>query len=155
MPNMPSSHYARCRLGTAEQREAWVASLRAERVEALRDLSRELTVAMEPKLQGLWQAKGRQLSSRFDAQAMSELQVAVDEILGLIDSFLEENEERMTRLGLPPEASRALIREALAEWVSSPTAEPSREVSDSVLDRFPSEIRDFLRPTSTSTSTPN
>jgi hypothetical protein len=132
MPNMPSSHYARCRLGTAEQREAWVASLRAERVEALRDLSRELTVAMEPKLQGLWQAKGRQLSSLF-----------------------EENKERMTRLGLPPEASRALIREALAEWVSSPTAEPSREVSDSVLDRFPSEIRDFLRPTSTSTSMPN
>jgi hypothetical protein len=149
MPGMASSHYARCRLGTAEQRQAWVAGLLADRVAALRDLSREISVVVGPQLRDLWRAKGRQLSSAFDPQAAAELQKAVDEISNLIEIFLDENQDRMTGLGLPPEATRALIREALAEWVRSPTAEASAlELSDESLDRFPPEIRDFLRPPS-------
>jgi hypothetical protein len=153
MPGMASSHYARCRLGTAQQRQAWVAGLLADRVAALRDISREISLVVKPQLKDLWGAKGRQLSSVFDPRATGELQRAVDEIFSLIETFLDENQDRMTRLGLPPEATRALIREALAEWVRSPTPEASAfDLSDEALVRFPPEIRDFLRPPSRSSS---
>ena len=142
-------HYARCRLGTEADRAAWVTTMRADRIEALRRTGEELAAIGAGLGAELVAAKGRQLQQRwgspeFDA-ATAELQAAAQAWLTAADAFLEEKAGALAVMGITPTATSDLLHELLEGYVDQRTAE-TPTVTEAMLERFPREQWVLFRP---------
>ena len=141
--------YARCAVGTAEERRRW-ADPERERLVAEAEA---FTAIVEERLGGLteqlWAAKARQLSA-FEsgaggAQATAELEEMAQRFLVEMEALLRAETERLERLNLPLETCVELFREILARWVPQRSAETPR-VPDELVERFPEQAWWLLRP---------
>lgn len=151
MPGAAWRHFARCRIGDAQARLAWVGRVRQDRLAVAREMQRELAPLMAEHVTGLWGLKGRQLAapsgSEEHATATAELMRRGNQFLTVFERFLEEHAAGMRTLDLPIEATVDLFREIVYRWVDQPNAEIP-QVSEAALSRFPAEARVLLMPES-------
>lgn len=144
--------YARCMLGTAEQREAMGAGVDPERLRAIRVLRAELSVSLGPAIARIAAARGRLLEARRarrpddEAEAVEEIQDAGRSMAQEITAFFERRAARFEEAGIPLAAARDLVDE-LVPVLTSPEERSDFSISEQVVARFPPEARIFLRPT--------
>ena len=106
----------------------------------------------------LWRLKGDQLrvqdlgptaASAEAADMDRELQSLCGRFLRQIERFLEEHDESLRELGLPSDAVLHAASIALETFIRQGTAADAPvELPDEVLERFPSDVRELLRPVS-------
>ncbi|HZS14531.1 MAG TPA: hypothetical protein VFC09_08050 [Candidatus Dormibacteraeota bacterium] len=151
VPGAPWRHFARCRIGDEQARMAWVREVREDRLAVARSMQRELTPLMADFVTELWAIKGRQLAAPAGteeyAAATSELLRGGNAFLTMMERFMEERSEDMSRLGMPIDATVDLFREIVYRWVDQPNAEIP-VISEASLARFPEEARALLMPES-------
>ncbi len=143
-------YYARCAVGTAEDRRRWADPER----EALVAEAEALTAAIEERMGGLtaelWAAKARQLAAMEHggsgaAAATAELEDASRRYLADIETVLVAEQARLDRLNLPLDTCMELFREVLARWVRQRSAEQPA-IPDELVERFPEQAWWLLRP---------
>jgi hypothetical protein len=143
--------YAACSLGNAQARQEWVAEVGLPRLQQIRDVQRQLGLAIAPYSARLWDLKGRQLRAMRDGQDMeastAELRQLADQMNAELDAFLGERRKAFDEIDMPIDAARQLIRIAIDRFIDTQfAAEISFEVPDDVLQRFPQAVRTFFRP---------
>ena len=145
-------YYARCAVGSAEDRARW----RDPERERLLAEAEALTAIMEARLgdatQRLWEAKARQLQAfnnpgpRGAAEtATAELEQVVRRYLVDVESLFEEERGRLDRLNLPLDTCMALLRELVQRWITQRSAE-TLTIPDELVERFPEQAWWLLRP---------
>jgi hypothetical protein len=145
-------YYARCAVGTAEDRARWGDPER----ERLLAEAEALTAIMEARLgdatQELWAAKARQLQalnspspSGHAEVATAELERAVRRYLVGIEAVFEDEIARLERLNLPLDTCMELLRELLQRWIPQRSAE-TLPIPDELVERFPEQAWWLLRP---------
>jgi len=151
--SLPQRHrwYAACGLGDAEQRRRWAREVGVSRLQRIRAVQRQLSVAIAPYNARLWELKGQQLRAIHDgrdaSQATAELRRLAGQMTADLDAFLEEKSATFTDIDMPIEAARVLIQVAIDRFIDTQFAtEVSFEVPDDVLQRFPEPVRTFFRP---------
>jgi hypothetical protein len=151
IPTAPWRHFARCRIGDARSRLAWVGRVREDRVAVARALQREMAPLMAGRVAELWALKGRQLATAAGteehASATAELLRQGNVFLSTMDAFLEDHSAEMQHLGVPIEATVDLFREIVYRWVDQPNAEIPT-IGPEALENFPEEARVLLLPES-------
>jgi hypothetical protein len=159
--SLPERHrwYAACALGDAQARRLWAERLGAARLERIRLLQAQLSQAMMPYTARLWSLKGQQLRAYRDQkdarQITSELRVLAASASQDVDLFLLQKREAFSRVEMPVEAARQLIKSAFDRFIDSRYAsEISFEVPDNVLEQFPPAVRSFFRPSPEPAATP-
>lgn len=147
----PWRHFARCRIGDAQARRAWVRNVREDRLAVARGMQRAMAPLMAERVTELWALKGRQLAaptgSEDHAAATAELLRRGNDFLTAIEGFFEDNAGDMRRLDLPIDATVDLFREIVYRWVDQPNAEIP-QINEAALSRFPEEARALLMPES-------
>ncbi|TMD68104.1 MAG: hypothetical protein E6I84_02455 [Chloroflexi bacterium] len=151
--SLPQRHrwYAACGLGDAEQRRRWAREVGVSRLQRIRAVQRQLSVAIAPYNARLWELKGQQLRAIHDgrdaSQATAELRRLAGQMTADLDAFLKEKSATFTDIDMPIEAARVLIQVAIDRFIDTQFAtEVSFEVPDDVLQRFPEPVRTFFRP---------
>jgi len=151
--SLPQRHrwYAACGLGDAEQRRRWAREVGVSRLQRIRAVQRQLSVAIAPYNARLWELKGQQLRAIRDgrdaSQATAELRRLAGQMTADLDAFLKEKSTTFTDIDMPIEAARVLIQVAIDRFIDTQFAtEVSFEVPDDVLQRFPEPVRTFFRP---------
>ena len=151
--SLPQRHrwYAACGLGDAEQRRRWAREVGVSRLQRIRAVQRQLSVAIAPYNARLWELKGQQLRAIHDgrdaSQATAELRRLAGQMTADLDAFLKEQSTTFTDIDMPIEAARVLIQVAIDRFIDTQFAtEVSFEVPDDVLQRFPEPVRTFFRP---------
>ena len=151
MPRAQWRHFARCRVGTAEDRLAWVAQVREDRLTVVRAIQAEMAPMMAKQVTDLWTAKGRQLAAAAGTEehedASAELGRLIQRFLTSTEAFFEDHDREMAVLSLPISATMDLFRELLDSWAEQPNAEVPT-VSEAALARFPEEARILFTPES-------
>ena len=144
-----SRYYARCRIGDAVARDAWVASQSLDRLAAIRALSDELNPVLAGMVTPLWAEKARQLRSEVDTAEWRDATARLRELGGQfmvnMEAAFEEHAERLLALGFPIEPCLHLFDDLIARWIEQPTAETPL-IPDSALDAFPPDTRVFFKP---------
>jgi hypothetical protein len=149
--------YGRCALGDAEARLAFVGRLDRARLAKLRALQLQLASFSRPYVKELWRLKGDQLRTQNLAPGAGgeagDLDRALHSVRGRflreIERFLEEHDEGLRELGLPPDAVLQAASITLETFMrQQTTAQAPVELPDEVLERFPSDVRELLRPVS-------
>jgi hypothetical protein len=147
----PWRHFGRCRIGTAENRLAWVHSMREDRLAITRAMQREMAPLLAEQVTELWTLKGRQLAAAAGtedhAAATAALMRQGTSFLTRIEAFLEDRASDMHKLDLPLDATMDLFREIVYRWVDQPNAEIPT-IAPEALERFPEEARILLLPES-------
>jgi hypothetical protein len=145
--------YAQCRLGSADDRMAWLAGMDADRLAVIKQMRQALSLAVRGAADRLWELKGEQLTAQAGADLEQERQATLrlDEQVAIleqqIERFLEEQSAALDRLGIARADLRALTRALLDDMVVRRGSAPGPiAVSDAVLDRFPPEVRAIFRP---------
>ncbi|TMC48179.1 MAG: hypothetical protein E6J14_12840 [Chloroflexi bacterium] len=141
--------YPRCRLGDEAGRRRWVADVDAVRLGSIRRLQAEMNAATAARLEELWAAKARQLQARSAGDDLGDSTAELRR-LGQVyareaNAFLERRARLLEQLHLPLDACRELLEAMLDAWIEQPDAEPP-EIPSPVLERFPEDVRVFLRP---------
>jgi len=151
--SLPQRHrwYAACGLGDAEQRRRWAREVGVSRLQRIRAVQRQLSVAIAPYNARLWELKGQQLRAIRDgrdaSQATAELRRLAGQMTADLDAFLKEKSATFTDIDMPIEAARVLVQVAIDRFIDTQFAtEVSFEVPDDVLQRFPEPVRTFFRP---------
>ncbi|MGH7904820.1 MAG: hypothetical protein ACREPA_11955, partial [Candidatus Dormibacteraceae bacterium] len=144
--------YGRCALGDAEARARWVAEVKTSRIKAVRRLSRELATALGPLGRRFWEAKGSQLKALSEGDDPTAPTRALDsaaaELQAAVEAFLEEHTQALNEIGMPLAATSQLVRSAVDTMLAQRSTESSFQITDDMLERFPPELRAFLRPRS-------
>jgi hypothetical protein len=150
--------YGRCALGDTEARLAYVGRVDRDRLTKLRALQLQLASFSRPYVKELWRLKGDQLrvqnlgptaASPEDADLDRALRSLRGRFLREIERFLEEHHESLRELGLPPDAVLHAASITLETFIRQQTsAQAPDELPDEVLERFPSDVRELLRPVS-------
>jgi hypothetical protein len=151
MPRAHWRHFARCRVGSQENRMAWVAQVREDRMAVVRAIQTEMAPMMAAQVTELWAAKGRQLAAAGDPEnrdeASVELRRLTERFLTNIEAFFEDHDREMAVLSLPIDATVDLFRDLLEAWAEQPNAEVPT-ISEAALARFPEEARILFTPQS-------
>ncbi|HXA29794.1 MAG TPA: hypothetical protein VN193_13730 [Candidatus Angelobacter sp.] len=145
-------YYARCAVGTAEDRHHWRDPERERLVAEAEALSEVMEVRMGVQTETLWLLKARQLQA-FDSAsggggaeaATGELERACRRFLVDFEALMEEEMERLDRLNLPLATVVELIREILLRWIPQRSAEQPG-IPDELVERFPEQAWWLLRP---------
>jgi len=144
-----SRYYAKCRIGDAVARGAWVASQRVDRLAAIRALSDEMSPVFADMITPLWAEKARQLRSEAGTAEWRDATARLRELGGQfmvrLEAAFEEQAERLLALGFPIEPCLRLFDDLIARWIEQPTTEPP-VIPDSALDPFPPDTRVFFKP---------
>ena len=143
-----SRHYARCRVGDAEDRVQWAAQFRGDRVARWRDLARGMGTALEPAIAGVYQAKAAQVAATdpaIRADASGRLQGEVDRFLSQHRRLMESQSAELLAIGFPVEPVLSLTREAMGDLVRRRTVLGSWQPPDAMLEPFEPELRQFLK----------
>lgn len=153
--DFPGTFYGRCALGDAEARSNLLSRLDRERLAQLQTLRLELANLARAFVEELWQLKGEQLrvenlGQPGDSHASEQaLQSLSNRFLRQTEAFLEEHDDSLRELGLPVDAVLQATAIALDAFVQQRTAEETQfELPDEVLERFPSDVRELVRPVS-------
>ncbi|MGH7775590.1 MAG: hypothetical protein ACREPI_00220 [Candidatus Dormibacterales bacterium] len=151
-PGVARGFYGRCLLGAVAQRLDWVAEVNAARLERIRALNRALAAELEKVGHAFWEAKGGQLKALRagddPAQSTRELEEAAARLEDAVDVYMADHARDFEALRMPLDATRDLIRAALDAMIIQDTAETRFRVSDEIVQRFPAELRNLLRPRS-------
>jgi hypothetical protein len=159
-PGQSGAYYARCALGTAEQRLAWVQRISTGRLAGLRALSAEYREWSRARMGPLWELKGRLLAARHradlaEARAVGrELEARADELLRQAEEFVDGHRAELEALGLPVEPLKELIQLAIKDWAWSSELTSGYQVPDELLQRFPDVVRLFFTSTRAVTAAP-
>jgi hypothetical protein len=150
LPGRQTGFYARCGIGNAEARRRWVEEVEVERLNRVRRLSAQLAHATSPLTRDLWEAKGDQLralrSGRRGVTATRRMRRLLRAYEAAAREFFEAHAGELEALRLPADALLELVRGLLQEWVAQPTLSSGWQAPESLLRRFPPEVRAFLRP---------
>jgi DNA-binding CsgD family transcriptional regulator len=145
-----SSWYAACQVGDARARAQWSSTIGVARLRQITVLQQDIAAISEPFLPELWAVKSRQLEARHsqeDTEGLTgELIRLAGRLAAAIRRFLELHRRHLEDLHLPVDACTALMEEALSRFINEPAADIRWQVSDETLDRFPADIRAYLRP---------
>ena len=112
--SLPQRHrwYAACGLGDAEQRRRWAREVGVSRLQRIRAVQRQLSVAIAPYNARLWELKGQQLRAIHDgrdaSQATAELRRLAGQMTADLDAFLKEKSATFSDIDMPIEAARVL-----------------------------------------------
>lgn len=144
-------YYARCAVGTAEDRQHWRDPERERLVAEAEELSEVMELRMGAQTEALWLLKARQLQAMESPNgggaeaATVELERACRSYLVDFEALMEEEMERLDRLNLPLATVVELIREILLRWIPQRSGEqPS--IPDELVERFPEQAWWLLRP---------
>lgn len=145
----PGGFYARCSLGTADDRARWANEVGPDRLRKLRELGVEYRTWVGGLMPQVWESKGRRLAAGADnrdvAAATEELRERVDELLDTAYAWIDSRSAQLVEVGLDPEVLKSLVTTATQTWVDSPHAGLGYQVPDHVLEQFPAEIQTFIR----------
>lgn len=141
--------YPRCALGSAQSRQAWVATVGSERLERLRTLSLEYREWVRPKLSALWEKKAPMLAAG-SASAVAgalkrELDAAVAELIEAAHTWIAAHGESLVQAGLEPELLRDLVDTSTQAWVETSLAGVDYRIPDDLLGQFPKPVQTFIR----------
>ena len=141
--------YAKCRIGDGAARDAWVATLRVDRLAALRVLQDELNPTFAELTTTLWAAKAQQLRSDSGSAEWREATARLHELgrrfMTTLEAIFEERAELFDSLGFPLDACMRLFDDLIERWIAQPNTEVP-EIPDSALEPFPPETRILLKP---------
>ena len=141
--------YPRCAIGSAHDRERWLAAIGSPRLERLRELSLEYRTWVAPRMALLWQAKAAWLaaleSGRRPAERAAELEQAVEAVLADADRWAAAHAERLAEVGIEGDALRDLIALSTRAWAATPNAGVDYRIPDEILDRFPEPVQIWIR----------
>lgn len=145
-------YYARCAVGTAEDRRRWADPQREALVAEAEALSAAIEARMGTLTEELWAAKARQLaafehpSSGLDAEAATAaLETVARRFLVDVRAALGAESERLERLNLPLDTCMELFREIFQRWIPQRSGE-TPTVPDELVERFPEQAWWLLRP---------
>lgn len=138
--------YARCLLGTAEDRARWVERVRPERLQVVAEVGAQLREAVRPHIQAMWEAKGALLAGSVDPGTRARLEVEIDAVIADCDRLIDRNQARLAEVGLPAAPVKELVRRALTDWRQSSERVYRLELSEEILSWFPAEVRELLQP---------
>jgi hypothetical protein len=138
--------YARCLLGSTEERTRWVERVRPERLRVVSQLADELRQLLRPHIHAMWETKGALLRGDAGPEAASELEAEMDAVIADCDRVIDANEVRLAEVGFPAAPVKLLVRRALADWRRNGDRVYRLEMSDEMLSQFPPDVRELLRP---------
>ncbi len=152
LPGHAAGFYARCGLGDLQARRRWVVQVEQKRLDAIRAISRALGDQTRDVTRALWEAKAEQLQVRRSGEPSAahtrRLRQLGREYQRRLDEFFAARADELAAAQLPAEAVRDLIGAVLEDWIRRPSLGGGCRVPDAMLERFPEEVRVFLRPDS-------
>jgi hypothetical protein len=142
--------YAACRLGTAEDRLAWLSRHEVE-LQRLENLRAGLLAAIVETVPPIWEAKGVQMRAR-EAADLAAYEAATKEIARLQEVYLAAGSaylagaaDELRELGLAQETVMELLRVTAELWrLQKHDGIP--EYPREVMARFPEEVRRLVVP---------
>jgi hypothetical protein len=144
--------YARCAVGTAEDRARWADPERERQLAEAEALTAVMEERIGARTRELWAAKARQLQAlsapaeRFEAEAATaHLENLARRYMVEVEALLEDEMERLNRLNLPLDTLMQLFREIFARWIPQRTTE-TPSIPDELVERFPEQAWWLLRP---------
>lgn len=144
--------YARCAVGTAEDRERWRDPERERLLAEVEALTAIMEVRLGDATASLWTAKARQLQalnsptpSGAAELVTAELEREVSRFLVEIEAVFRDENERLERLNLPLDTCMELLRELFQRWVTQRSTE-NLGIPDELVERFPEQAWWLLRP---------
>ena len=139
-------HYPCCRLGSAEQREEWVRTVRSERLDAVRAILVAESEAIQPVLNEMRRIKAEAVQDGGRWIPSPALLAAAAAVVRESEAFLDSRAAELHRLGLPVEACKALSRSVIDQYLARSTELTDWKISDEILEMFPAEVRPLIRP---------
>jgi hypothetical protein len=139
-------YYASCGLGTFADRQAWVDTLRKERLESVVRLQREASNLAQPYLTRVWAAKARQVAdAAAEGEATAELKSLLARMEAEILAFIDDHRDDLETAGLPVEACKELVRLTLRDLLEQQTlGSPNFEAPRSLIEQFPADLQPLL-----------
>ena len=148
-PGASHRFYARCRVGDEQARRDLVEWLTQNRMQVIRGLQREIVEVGAPYARRMWELKGRQLraveGSQERHEVTAELRGVGLQYLGVLEAFLEKRAARFREINVSCAASMELFSYLIDRLITQPNVSVP-EVPDSLLRRFPPEIRALINP---------
>jgi hypothetical protein len=148
-PGASHRFYARCRVGDEQARRDLVEWLTQNRMQVIRGLQREIVEVGAPYARRMWELKGRQLraveGSQERHEVTAELRGVGLEYLGVLEAFLDKRAARFREINVSCAASMELFSYLIDRLITQPNVSVP-EVPDSLLRRFPPEIRALINP---------
>jgi hypothetical protein len=148
----PGRYYARCAVGTAEDRLRWRDPERERLVAEAEALTAVMEERMGAQTEELWRLKARQLhaldspsTGASAGAATAELERFSRRYLVEFEAALEDEMDRLDRLNLPLDTVVELVREIFQRWIPQRSAE-TPAVPDELVERFPEQAWWLLRP---------
>ena len=142
--------YGSCRVGDVDAREKWARQVGERRLEVIATLQREMLVLTVPLVRDLWAEKGRQLrdlhAGRDASSRLRQMRRRGERFIAEVRTFLKARQPLLDEIALPVDAVIELIRVSLDHFSSAISTETCWHLPESVLERFPPEIRLFLMP---------
>jgi len=145
--------YARCLIGSAEERTRWVDPERERLLADAEAITAVLEVRTSALVDRMWELKGEQLRAadsphpgRAEQDAITaELQRLVQQAMTEMEAALEEETERLARLNLPLGTTMEFLQAVMQQWVESRTL-VNPVIPDEWVERFPEQAWWLLRP---------
>jgi hypothetical protein len=138
------AYFARCGLGTAEERFRWAEALRHERLDAIRRARLVLSQALRPSLLRLRALMSGAKRPVGDADRGQHLE-ATEALGAAFEKVVGEQTELILAAGIEPEQILECFREALAEFRARPVVGEWR-MAEALVTRYPWPIIAFFRP---------
>lgn len=146
-----SNHfYARCSIGSAEDRQRWVEGVTPELLGQLRSLSAAYREWVLGRMQPLWELKARYLAAIAARDTIAtetthrELEKAVAGLVAEAHGFNQQHAAELSEVGLSVDAVDAMVRIATDHWAFRDQSEGQSRVSDELLDQFPPRLRLYI-----------
>jgi hypothetical protein len=151
--SVPGRFYARCALGTARERRAWLSELDPEKLASLRHFRQRLSLAVGKSADQLWVLKSDQLkahraaNSELERDLTRRLAAAAVQVEAVIGAFLMAKQETMRELGMPMTQTQELIH-VLVEFMvlNQHGASGPVPIPPEILKPFPPELRRMFLP---------
>lgn len=141
--------YPRCAIGSAHDRERWLAAIGSRRLERLRELSLEYRTWVAPRMIALWKAKAAWLAAQDagspEPEPAAELASAVQAVLADATRWSAAHGEQLAEVGIDADAMRDLIAVSTRAWAETPSAGVDYQIPDEILDRFPEPVQVWIR----------
>jgi hypothetical protein len=143
--------YARCAVGTAEDRRRWADPEREAQVAEAAAVGAAMEQSTAALVDRLWESKGRQLRAMSDGDpaeleaATRELRLHARQALQAIDAVMHQEAERLARLNLPVDTTMEFLTAVVERFVEQRSAEPP-SYPDEWVERFPEQAWWLLRP---------
>ena len=137
------SFYARCSLGSADERVRWLAMVTPARLEVMRALQEEFDAGVAAQRADLFNARAELLNRPESAARRRELEAALQAFLAAAAGFVAGREQRFEDVGLPAPALLRLVEDLCRSWAQTRPARSGDVAAE--LERFPVASQPFLQ----------